>query len=51
MWLGISVAQVALDRDRDVVRYECAQVALDRDRGVVRYECGLGGSRPWRRQT
>ena len=23
MWVDISVTQVALDRDRDVVRYEC----------------------------
>ena len=23
MWLDMSVVQVALDRDRDVVRYEC----------------------------
>ena len=30
----------------DMIDMSVAQVALDRDRDVIRYECGSSGSRP-----
>ena len=47
MWLDMTVAQVALDRDQVMwLDMTVAQVALDWDPDVVRYKCGSSGSRP-----